>query len=456
MSARPVVTGVEMRSAEERVIASGTSVDTLMERAGAAIALASQHFAGGADTLVLCGPGNNGGDGYVAARVLAAAGVEVRVAASGPPTTEAAARARGAWGGPISNLDDAGPAAVLIDALFGTDLKHGLELVVQTTLNRLSNRAASTIAVDMPSGVGCDDGAILSPIPSYDLTVALGALKPAHLLQPAAAAMGRLVVADIGVPVSSLAFELARPRLSAPGPRDHKYTRGLVAIVSGEMAGAARLAALGAARAGAGYVRLLGGEAHGTLLHAIVAQAAIAPDALCDTRIGALVVGPGLGRGAEGARLTRLALASGRPLVLDADALWHLDGRPIRVPAILTPHEAEFTRVFGKTAGDKLTRARRAAGECAAVVVLKGADTIVAAPDGRAAIASPAPADLATAGTGDVLAGLCGTMLAQMGDPFAAAQAAIWLHSQAALSLGGPFVADDLAAAIPRSVALCR
>lgn len=455
MTARPILNAAEMRDAEERVIASGTGVDTLMERAGAAVAFAAQRFSGGADTLVLCGPGNNGGDGYVAARLLAGAGVDVRVAASALPATQAAARARQAWTRPVEPLDQAAPAAMIVDALFGTGLKHGLEPVLYTVLNQLSSTAAVTLAVDLPSGVGSDDGAIRSPIPSCDITVALGALKPAHLLQPSAESMGRLVVADLGVPVSSSLFGIARPELASPGPTDHKYTRGLVAVVAGAMPGAARLAALGAARAGAGYVQLLGDRA-GTLPDAIVRPGGVEAAALADRRIAALVIGPGLGRDAEGARLLDLALASGRPLVLDADIFSHLEGRRVAMPAVLTPHEAEFARAFGDLVGDKLARARAAARMCGAVVVLKGADTVIAAPDGRAAIASPGVSDLATAGTGDVLAGVCGTMLAQLRDPFAAACAAVWLHGQAARLTPAPFVADDLAASLPLAVARCR
>lgn len=456
MKGRPILTAAEMRAAEASVIGSGTGVDVLMERAGEAIAQITRRYAGGADALVLCGPGNNGGDGYVAARVLAAAGIAVRVAASGPPSTEAAMRARAAWTGAIEEPADAEPATVLIDALFGTGLKRRLQDVDHLQLNRLRRDANIGIAVDLPSGAASDDGTLLSPVPAFDLTVALAALKPAHLLQPAAATMGRLVVADIGAPVSSRLFELPQPRLAAPGPRDHKYTRGLVTVLAGAMPGAARLAALGAARAGAGYVQLLGSVAGGELPAAIVMRSGVDSDALADTRIGALVAGPGLGRDAEGAKILELAVSSGRPLILDADALWHLGDCRLECPAIFTPHEAEFARAYGNLSGDKVTQTRHAARISGAVVVLKGADTVVAAPDGRAAIAPLAPPDLATAGTGDVLAGVCGTMLAQLGDSFEAACAAVWLHAEAARAVAGPFVADDLAAALPLQVARCR
>lgn len=450
---RPILDAAEMRAAEDAVIASGASVGTLMERAGCAVALAAQRFSGACDALILCGPGNNGGDGYVAARVLGEAGVRVRVAASGPPATPAAQDARKAWSGVVEPIEQAAPAPLLIDCLFGTGLRHGLQPALNEALLRLSHEAAVSVAVDLSSGVSSDDGNLLSPVPRFDATIALGALKPAHLLQPASGYTGRLIVADIGVPVASDLHEVARPDLPGPGPGDHKYTRGMVAVVAGAMPGAARLAALGAARSGAGYVQFVGDASIDALPAAIVRRDRTA---LRDGRIGAIVVGPGLGRDADGAAMLESALGAERPLVIDADGLWHLAGRRLDVVAILTPHEAEFVHAFGTLAGTKVERARQAARQCGAVVILKGADTVIAAPDGRAAIAPPAPPDLATAGTGDVLAGICGTLLAQLGDPFAAACGAVWLHAHAARSIAGPFIADDLADAIPDAVARCR
>lgn len=450
---RPILDAAAMRAAEDAVIEAGTSVGTLMEQAGAAVAQVAQRFSGACDALILCGPGNNGGDGYVAARVLAKAGVRVRVAASAPPATDAASRARAAWSGAVEPMEDAEPAALLIDALFGTGLKRGLEPAISKAFVRLAKTASCSIAVDLPSGVASDDGTLLSPVPRFDATVALGALKPAHLLQPAADRMGRLIVADIGVPIVSDLTQVSRPVLPGPGPADHKYTRGLVAIVAGAMPGAARLAVLGAARSGAGYVQLIRDESLDGLPAAVACRESAAGK---DARIGAIVVGPGLGRDAQGAAMLETALGAGRPLVIDADGLWHMGARHLDVPAILTPHGAEFTRAFGTLPGNKVARARQAASQSGAVVILKGPDTVIAAPDGRAAIAPPAPPDLATAGTGDVLAGICGTLLAQLGDPFAAACGAVWLHGAAARSLGKPFIADDLVAAIPHAVARCR
>jgi len=458
MTARPILLAAEMRAAEERAIMAGASVETLMERAGAAVAQCARLYAGGADALILCGPGNNGGDGYVAARVLAAAGVRVRVAALADPATQAAAAARQQWSGSVERLDDAEPTPLLIDALFGTGSKRGLDTVANEALIRLAGAAAISVAVDLPSGVASDDGALLSRVPKFDLTVALGALKPAHLLQPAAAAMGRIVLADIGVETGSTLVEPGPPRLALPGPGDHKYTRGLVTILAGAMPGAARLAALGAARSGAGYVQVFSEKGLDCLPAAIVVRNArqAVLNQISDKRIGALIVGPGLGRGQEAKRLLALALAAGRPLILDADALWHLGEERLEGPAILTPHEGEFSRLFGALSGSKVESARAAAWRCGGVVLLKGADTVIADPDGRAAIAPPGSSDLATAGSGDVLAGVCGTMLAQLGDPFTAGCAAAWLHGAASRALAGPFIADDLAAALPYQMARCR
>lgn len=459
MTAEAILTAAEMRVAEDEVIASGVPASTLMERAGAAVADAVFERAGNArDVLVLCGPGNNGGDGYIAARLLAAGGWRVRVAASAPPATEDVRAARALWTGPVEEPGTAAPAPVLIDALFGTGLTRRLEPALAAALVRLGEATEMSVAVDLPSGVASDNGRILSPVPRFTLGLALGALQPAHLLQPAARTMETVEVADIGVPASSFLTRIAVPRLIAPGPDDHKYTRGLVAVIGGAMPGAAALAVLGAAHSGAGYVRLHAPETVAGLPHSVVQRryAAAALDReLADSRIGAVVVGSGLGNDLGGRAVLDVALGCGRPLVLDADALAMLDGRPLAVPAILTPHEGEFARTFPVDAASKVERAREAARRVRAVVLLKGADTVVAAPDGRAAISAPLPPTLGTAGTGDILAGICGTMLAQLGDPFAAACAAVWLHGEAARRIGGPLVADDLASRLPAAVQAC-
>lgn len=452
----PVLTAAEMRAAEQRAIDGGISVAMLMERAGAGAAEAILSFTGLGPTLVLCGPGNNGGDGYVIARILRERGAAVAVAALDDPRSEAAIAAREAWGGPVADLSRAEPSPLLVDALFGTGLSRGLDASACERLTVLSAAAETKVAIDLPSGVSTDDGALLSPVPDYDLTVTFGALKPAHLLQPAARHMGKIEVADIGIVAESDVSKIEKPRLRRPDPDDHKYKRGLVAIVGGAMPGAAALAALGAARSGAGYVRLFSTEDISGLPHAIVrkryADRAGLAGHLADARIGAVVLGPGMGDPHD---LFAAVLDCGHPLVLDADALALIDGRPFEVPAILTPHEGEFGRMFPELSGSKIERAREAARRLNAIVLLKGPDTVVAAPDGRAAISAPLPPALATAGTGDVLAGICGTMLAQLGNPFTAACAAVWLHGEAAQRLPAPFIADDLALTLPAAVGDC-
>lgn len=411
MTGRVILTAAEMRAAEEAAIAAGTPVEELMERAGKAAAEAIWRYAGPLPALVLCGPGNNGGDGRVIARELAARGIEVRVATLADLGAEA--------------------APLLIDALFGTGLSRPLEQ--PQVLLDLAAAAAVRVAIDLPSGVATDDGAILSPVPDYDLTVTFQTLKPSHLLQPAARHMGRIVVADIGIPAASNLAEIGPAAPREPGPDDHKYSRGYVAVLAGEMPGASALAAAAALRAGAGYVRLIGPPVAG-LPHAIVQGPGDAEALLADPRIGAVVVGPGLGRDD---RLVGIAIASGRPLVLDAGAL------RAQPNAILTPHEGEFARLFPGLPGSKVERARAAAAASGAVVVYKGADTVVAAPDGRAAIAPPAPAWLATAGTGDVLAGIVAARRAALDDPFEAACSGVWMHNHAARARPGR-TADDL------------
>lgn len=442
---RPILTAAAMRAAEQRVIDAGTRVEALMDRAGHAATEALWYFGGGVPALVLCGPGNNGGDGYVIARCLAARKTPVRVAAIGEPKTPAAIAARGAWGGPVETLADSriAPGTMLIDALFGTGLTRGLDSSVSEHLARLAAAARYRVAVDLPSGVATDDGAVLSAVPDYHLTVALGSLKPAHLLQPAARHMGRVVTADIGLgEIASDLTLVERPERPMPAVDAHKYSRGAVGIIGGGMWGAAVLAASAAQRAGAGSVALSGVAQGGPAAIIRKSENAI----LADERLGALLVGPGLGRDPEAeARLDR-ALASGRPLILDADALTILGDRPLPGTPILTPHQGEFHQLFGELPGSKVDQARAAAARAGAVIVYKGPDTVIAAPDGRAALAWPGTAWLSSAGTGDVLAGVIAAMLAQGLPPFEAAQAGVWLHADAARRAGPRFIADDLVA----------
>ena len=448
---RPILTAEAMRAAEQRAIAAGTSVETLMERAGAALAEAAYRHAGKMPVLVLCGPGNNGGDGYAAARHLADRGVEVRVAAISEPKSEAAKWARGQWRGEVETLRaSTDPSPLLIDALFGTGLREGLEDTLQQQLSRLAAGSQMRIACDFPSGVDSDSGAELSPIPVFEMTVTFGALKPAHRLMPSMSKCGRVVLADIGIEADDKWHEIGQPVLPALEPGGHKYSRGLVHALAGKMPGAIALSAKAAAYAGAGYVRVSTSRSIDGLPSAIV-QTDTAE--INDERIGCLIVGPGMG---DIPHVLTLALTSHAPKVIDADAITHL-GEPERLrgqDAIITPHEGEFERLFGKLEGSKADRALEAAMRSGAVVVYKGPDTLIASPDGRLGFAPPAPAWLASAGTGDVLAGMIAAMRARGLEAFEAASAAVWLHGRAAEIAGAQMIADDLAAAIPRALAL--
>lgn len=449
---QPVLTAEQMRAAEQRLFDDGLAPTKLMQRAGEAVSRSVARLAAGRAVLVLCGPGNNGGDGYVVAATLQRLGLPVRVAATGAPRTDSAVWARGLWNGPVESLDVTEPAPVLVDALFGIGLTRALDASVQAGLSRLATAATLRIAVDLPSGVGSDDGHLFGDTPRFDVTLALGTLKPAHLLQPSAGIMGAVRLLDIGVPADGGSRVVMRPTLPEPDATSHKYSRGMVAIVAGSMSGASELAATAAARAGAGYVLHLSDapQQAGAHPHAIVRRA-FEPDTLMDERIGAIVIGPGLGRD-EGARAKLgAALGSGRPLVIDGDALRLVDAEALRThigPKIATPHGGEFTHLFGDKGGAKTDATRRAAKRTGAVVVHKGADTVIAAPDGRTILCPEANSWLSTAGTGDVLAGAIGAMLAAGLEPLAAAEAGVWLHGQAARRCGRAFIADDLADAL--------
>jgi hydroxyethylthiazole kinase-like uncharacterized protein yjeF len=451
-----------MRAAEAAAIAAGTPVEMLMERAGAGAAEAIWRFAGPLPALVLCGPGNNGGDGYVIARLLRERGMQVRVAASGEPKTEAARCARGRWDGPVVDLPEAEPAPLTVDALFGTGLTRGLDLATSGNLARLAAEARIKVAIDLPSGVASDDGALLSPVPLFDLTVTFATLKPSHLLQPARARLGRIAIVDIGTAGQSLQREIGRPKLRRPGPQDHKYSRGYVAMVAGDMPGASALACAAAARSGAGYVRLFAERPVAGLPQAVVQHEGGGLAGLEDPRIDVVAIGPGLGRGEAALQRLDVALAAAKPLVLDADALVLLARRGVEAlgalaeTAILTPHAGEFARLFPGLEGGKLAQARAAASRSGCVIVYKGPDTVVAAPDGRAAIAGDLPPWLATAGTGDVLTGIVAALRAAGMEAFEAACAAVWLHGRAAERAGAGLVADVLLAHLPAALADCQ
>ena len=455
---RFILTAAEIRAAEAAAIAAGTPASVLMERAGTAAAEAIWRFAGPLPTLVLCGPGNTGGDGYVVARRLAERGTKVRVAASAEPKTPDAQAARAAWAGPVETLAEAAPAPLLVDALFGTGLARPLDEALGRRLRDLAGGARVRVAVDLPSGVATDDGAILSPVPDFDLTIAFASLKPSHLLQPAARHMGRLVVADIGIEARSRLEIVARPALRRPGPDDHKYRRGYLLVVGGAMPGAAALAASSALRAGAGYVALAGEG--GSVPNGVVRKPVSGlKAALEDRRVAAVLVGPGLGRDSEAWERLCLAMDSPHPVVLDGDALWLIasKGCPWQrtAPIVATPHAGEFLGAYGD-GGGKVEAARSAAARTGHAIVYKGPDTVIAAPRGEAAIARPGPAWLASAGTGDVLAGIVAARLAAGLPAFEAACAAVWLHARAAELAGPGLIADDLPSHLPAALAECR
>ncbi len=439
----PVLTAAEMRRAEAGAIAAGTAEYTLMERAGAAAAAAIAAFTMDRRALILAGPGNNGGDGYVAARILVEKGFDVTVAAMAAPGTEIAKMAAACWTGKTVTLDAIEQSApVLVDALFGTGLTRGLSDSLVKTLQHLRKTASTVIALDFPSGIASDDGTCLSQTIHADMTIAFGAMKPSHLLLPSRGYCGRVVIADIGLGrIETGLHRIGRPSLSPLAIDTHKYRRGHVLVTGGEMAGAATLAARAAQRAGAGYVTLAGVE---TVPGSLVVTAL---DDVQAARVDAIVVGPGLGRSAEARARAETALGLGKPTVLDADIFSLFADDPERLfgkSDVMTPHEGEFVRFFGDLSGSKVDRARAAAERSGNIIVLKGADTVVAEPGGRAAINAHSSPRLATAGSGDVLAGMIAALLARKMPPFEAACAAVWLHGEAALSGREGLIAEDL------------
>lgn len=462
--------------------AAGVLLGRLMEVAGAAVARAVARRWSPRRVVVLAGPGNNGGDGWVAARRLEAWGWPVAVAPLAKPREGTdAARAAARWRGPVAPF---GPEAVaraglVVDAIFGAGLTRPLDGPAADALRAAEAAGAPILAVDVPSGL---DGATGAPpggegyIPRATATVTFARLKPGHLLLPGRTLCGAVEVADIGMPDATLDAARAgdpptwrngpalwRARLPRAVPGSHKYARGHVAVVaSGAMPGAALLAASAARRAGAGMVTLApltSGAAW--LLRTRAEPGLIVGDAppealLADGRPRAWVLGPGLPPGdARAEAAARAVLASGAPVVADAGALALAAGRPgfLRGAAVLTPHAGEFARLFGRVPGhDRLPAARRAAAETGSVVLLKGADTVIAAPDGRAAVNADAPPSLATAGTGDVLAGVIAALLAGGMEPFGAACAGAWLHGRAAPDAPG-VVAEDVVAGLPGALA---
>jgi NAD(P)H-hydrate epimerase len=503
-----LLTTAEMAEADRLAVAAGVPSLTLMENAGRAIANeAARMVAPAARIVVLCGPGNNGGDGFVAARLLKERGYDVGVALLGDRARlkgDAAAMAA-RWTGDV--LPATGPALagadLVIDALFGAGLARPLDGAAAAMVEAVNAGGAPVLAVDVPSGLDGTTGQTAGPVVRATRTVTFFRRKPGHLLLPGRALCGAVVVADIAIPVAVLASIAPRTMANAeplwldrlPWPRldGHKYARGHAVVVSGaaEMAGAARLSARGALRVGAGLVTLVGGPAATAINAAHVSAVMVRrvegavglAEFLADERRNAALIGPGAGVGMETAADVLAVLASKAAAVLDADALTSFadaeapsrpgfgfvrrdaveGARPADLfaaikgrtaPVVVTPHDGEFKRLFGATGeGAKLGRARQAAAASGAVVVLKGPDTVIAAPDGRAAINENAPPWLATAGSGDVLAGYVTGLLAQGMPAFEAACAAVWLHGACATEFGPGLIAEDLPEVLPKLLA---
>ncbi len=484
-AALELLTTEEMGRADRLTIEAGTPGLELMEAAGRAVADEVARLAPRAgEAVVLCGPGNNGGDGFVAARLLRGQGYHVRLGLLGKRDAlkgdagEMAAR----WGGGAEPL---GPgivagAEVIVDAIFGAGLTRPVEGVAGETIEAMNASGATVVAVDVPSGIDGTSGALRGVAVKANSTVTFFRRKPGHLLLPGRIHCGELRVAQIGIGAGVLeaikpatfanAPELWSETFPRAGPAGHKYDRGHAIVVSGgpEATGAARLGARAALRAGAGLVTLAGSKAatavnaaHSTaVMVASFSGAGGLSDILKDTRKNALLIGPGAGMGKGTRDLVAAALESAAACVLDADALTSFEESPAALFAaisrrgagvMLTPHEGEFSRLFGKmvSGGSKLERARAAARLSGAIVILKGADTVISSPDGRSAINGNAPPWTATAGSGDVLAGIAAGLLAQAMPAFEAACAAVWLHGAAAARFGPGLIAEDLSEILP-------
>ena len=480
-----LLTTRQMAEAERLTSLAGTPGIALMAEAGAAVVREIFQRWSPRPVTVLCGPGNNGGDGFVVAQLLAQAGWPTRLALLGERMILKgdAAHHAAQWTGAIEPLSPAvlDGAALVVDALFGAGLARALQGQAALTLAAAHNANLPIVAIDVPSGVMGDTGEFLveslgqslSLVPAA-LTVTFFRKKPGHVLLPGRLLCGPVVVADIGTPASVLAnidlatFENApalwQSALPAVQPAGHKYHRGHALILGGyPQTGAARLAARAAARSGAGLVTVAVPELALPIYAASLTSIMVAPLAgpndlaqlLKDSRLSAFLIGPGYGQSAIALQNTLALLATGKPCVLDADAITAFTqqaenlAKAVVGPCVLTPHEGEFSRVFDAS-GDKLARCRRAAKDTGAVVVLKGADTVIAAPDGRVIVNSNAPPTLATAGAGDVLAGLICGLMAQGMPAFEAAAAGVWLHGAAAAEFGPGLMAEDLPDLLPR------
>ena len=467
--------------------ASGLSSYGLMERAGQAVAAAAlRRFPGAMRFAVLCGPGNNGGDGYVAARALKEAGASVAVHALGDTAalTGDAAVAFAGFEGPVAPLADYSPRPgdVVIDALFGAGLARDVPAEVASTIETVRQNGLPVLAVDLPSGIDGRTGQVRGAAFEAVATVTFMCRKPGHLLLPGRTSAGEIEVFDIGIPARILAQHADHMRVNTPAiwrralppqtDATHKYVRGHLAVFSGPSTatGAARLAAMAGLRAGAGLVTLLSSHdalpANAAHLTAVMLKAIGGDDDLAkllqDERLTTFVLGPGFGDGDRATRYVRLLAEHGRHLVLDADGISSFRDDPAELYSffasgsprlVLTPHDGEFARLFPDLARDaalsKIERAQRAAARSNGVVILKGADTVIAAPDGRALVNENAPPWLATAGSGDVLAGIVGAHLTQGLPAFEAAASAVWRHGEAGRIAGEGLTAEDLPGAIP-------
>jgi NAD(P)H-hydrate epimerase len=466
----------QMGEADRLTVVAGTPSNLLMENAGGSVAQAIIKRWSARPVTIMCGPGNNGGDGFVTARHLVEAGWSVRLALLGAREGlkgEAHHHAE-RWSGAVEPLTPAAleGAELVVDAIFGAGLSRALEGPAEETLAAAAQKGTPIVAIDVPSGVMGDTGEVLGAV-AVVLTVTFFRKKPGHLLLPGRLLCGDVIVTDIGTPPSVLdtimpkTFEndpaLWLAHLPRPKSGGNKYSRGHALISGGyPMTGAARMAARAAARAGAGLTTIAVTEIalpiYAAALTSIMVRPIAAPadfDRLLeDRRISAFLIGPGAGVGEETRSRALAMLGSGRATLLDADAITSFQDDPealdraIVDACVVTPHEGEFKRVFDAS-GDKLQRTRAAARRSGAIIVLKGADTVIAAPDGRAIINANAPPTLATAGSGDVLSGIVLGLLAQGMEPFLAAAAAVWLHGAAAVAFGPGLIAEDLPDLLP-------